>query len=269
VADTLACVLRRSTIVLCLLAASGSGATAMAKSHKIKVRTVALEVQGYVEGQYGNTVVDTAGQCGVTLHERASFDGDFEAAPIRLKLESGATAARATNAPKRIGTFAVTGTGYPANDCTAAPVAINCVGPIAGDPQGFHPTISLIVSHGTVLIDFSLATAALGEQDPGGVCAGSDPFAAGGPTGVLGVAPLLDPYLDVTAHTTLAALAKMTSRTVLSLRATPGKPMPGYNPLTCDGAADGAVISSCSGSVTGFHVGILVSRHHVLPPGFR
>ena len=210
---------------------------------------VALELSG----TYANKVVDTKASCSATLVERATFDASIAAGAVPLKLQSGSESShRALYAAASGNSFMVTGNGWPENDCTHAPVAIHCEGAV-GPEAPAQPSVVAFVQGGRVEFMASLGTAAFQEQPaPGGTCTDSAPFDGGGPTGDYGVGPLLDPYRNDAAITTLAALAKLRKGARLTLVPKHDNLPPGYNVASCDGAADGATIQSCTASVSSF-----------------
>jgi len=248
----------RGILLAAVFAAFAVPAMGVAKSPP--TAAVKLSVTLDLTGDYTNKVVDAATSCSASMAETATFDASMGAPLINLKLASGAQAsAHAVPIPATENHFTVTGKGWPANDCTSSAVTIHCTGTVEAERPS-NPAVIAFVHGGTVLFYLGLGTASYEESAGAGTCPDSDPFAAGGPTPYFGVGDVLDPYLTDTATTTLSAIAKLKKGGSLELVPKHDTLPSGYDIATCNGAADGETIKSCSGSLTRLLFRVKISR---------
>ena len=251
--------MNRGILLVSIFAALAGPAVGVAKPPP--AATVKLSVTLDLRGDYTNKVVDAATSCGATMAETATFDASLGAPLINLKLASGAQASvHAVPVPVADNQFTVIGKGWRANDCTpASEVSIHCAGPVEAEKPS-NPAVIAFVHGGTVLFYLGAGTASYEESAGSGTCPDSDPFSAGGPTPYFGVGDVLDPYLTDSATTTLSALAKLKKGAALELVPKHDTLPSGYDIATCNGAADGETIKSCSGSLTGLVFKVSVRR---------
>jgi hypothetical protein len=216
------------------------------------VKSISLNVSYQLRGTYAQTLVDTKASCGVKFDERASFDkawGNLK--PSALPLASGTTAtfhAAEFELPAGSDTWSIDGTGHPGDNCDVGAVPVHCSGKVeraTGAGTG-APWIVAISQGGNVMFQASAGTTGLDED--GNDCLTGSQWDGGAPTIYPALGDATGPYMIVDARTTLTALARLKPGAMLKLPVRP-QPTSGYSPTTCNHAADGETIATCSATL--------------------
>jgi hypothetical protein len=234
---------RRVAVAGVLLFACG---TAVAASPPVK--TVSLVCTYQLNGTYSQNLANGPASCNVAFTERASFEDAWSSAAARpLKLASGASGAFvAHELPIQGQDWTINGSGFPGSDCSGSAVAVHCSGHVelqrgAGTVRA---SFIVLVRGGRVLV--AAATGSTGLDENGNDCLTGATWDGGAPTIYPALPDVTGPYMGVEASTRLAAIARLRKGATLKLAAKPASIPSGYSPSTCNHAADGATIASCS-----------------------